>query len=326
MLPPAAREFYSTQQNLAQTTGEQVRAAWQRHMGDDFDNSWKRAAPVLLTHLWAAQAEAAKAANTYAATAASAQGVDLVTPLAVASLVGVASNGSPLESLLHNAVGLSKRMIGRGASTQKALGVAGDWLHLVTRGQVNDTARVAVGVNVAANTAFAGWVRVLNLPVCQRCAVLGGRVYRWTEDFDRHPGDDCTSYPVADRAQALADGYVLNPQQALRDGQIKDLTEAQKAALDEGARLSDVVNVYSGMSTTATERAPSVSAIRQRDKAIQKAATAIAQGQPDLLSFLPQQTRFPVLQARLTPEGIYRLAHGNRSEAIRLLRREGYIT
>lgn len=322
MQPQAAREFYATQQRVTTVTAAEVQRLWLRQMGDDFDASWTRIRGPVLDVLLEAQRQMSLAALAYVPKVLDQADLrdrprgDLLPD----SLVGMASDGRPLETLADQAVTSAKVAISGGASTRGALTSGGDWLHLMAQLQVADVARVAVGIGVTSRTDLGGHVRCLNPPVCQRCAVLGGRVYRWSQGFDRHPRDDCTMVPVRDARWAEAEGFVLDPQQALREGFIKDLTEAQTKAIAEGAELTDVVNAYRGMSTTATERGLSTRYLRDLAK------NAPTPAQPDLLGFLPASIRNRTYQARLTPEGIYRIAGNDRLEAIRLLRREGYIS
>lgn len=298
MQPRAASEFYATQQEVTIAVRNEVRRLWRR-MGDDFDSSWRRVSPQVLAVIAEGQSQMALKALTY--NHAVLEQLDIPDQpsgeLVPDSLVGIASDGRRLESLAAQSVVTAKVAISEGATTRQALDSGGEWLQLMSQLQVADAARVAVGVGTASRMNLAGNIRVLNLPVCQRCAILGGRFYRWSKGFDRHPGDDCTMMPVKSQAQAVGDGVLFDPKAAYRAGQIKDITEAQAKAIAEGAELQDVVNAYRGMSTTATSRTfgqstPSV------------APVGVQPGMPDLLGFLPPEirNRKPDL-VRLTPEG-----------------------
>jgi hypothetical protein len=147
--------------------------------------------------------------------------------------------------------------------------------------QVSDASKQAASVSMTARGA--SYVRMVNPPCCKRCAVLAGK-YSGPEAFDRHPGCDCVAIPTT----------VAHPDEPLGAGispdQIKDLTVAERKALDEGADLSRVVNAGRGRSKdgfTTTELRPK-------------------RGQ------------------RLTPEGIYRVS-ATREEAVQRLRDNGYI-
>lgn len=331
MQPRAASEFYALQQRVTQAVRNEVGRLWRRSMGDDFDSSWRRVSPSVLAVIAEGQSQMALRAMDYNHSVLD----QLDIPdrpegeLQPDALVGIASDGRSLESLAAQSVVTAKVAISDGASTGQALDDGGAWLQLMSALQVADAGRVAVGIGVASRRNLGGHVRVLNLPVCQRCAVLGGRFYRWSSDFDRHPGDDCSMMPVRSQAQARSDGLMLDPQAAYRAGQIKDMTEAQIKAIADGADLQDVVNAYRGMSTTATSRSLSARRIRQVEReraAIEPGYQAsLAAGRPDLLAPLANLPRAGNFR-RLTPEGIYSIAGTNRAEAIRLLRQEGYIT
>lgn len=326
MQPQAARDFYATQQRISQVAANEVRRLWVRRMGDDFDASWRRIRTPVLGVLLEAQQQMAEAALKYVPQALGE--TDLrdrpAGEFKPDSLVGWASDGRTLDSLADQGVTTAKTAVLDGASPGQALSQGGDWMHLMTQLQVADVARVGAGVGVASRTDLGGYVRCLNPPVCQRCAVLGGRVYRWSSGFDRHPRDDCTMVPVKNAHWAKAEGFVLDSQQALSEGFIKDLTPAQSKAIAEGADLADVANAHRGISTTATERGLSTRQLRQIEKYGRQAVPTTVG--PDLLAFLPKSVRDQKYRARLTPEGIYRLAGSDRTEAIRLLRREGFIT
>lgn len=322
MLPQAANDFYALQQRVATTTANEARRIWRRQMGDDFDSSWRRTSPAILAVLAEGQAQMALRADDY--TRAVLDDLDIPDrpegDLIPDSLVGMASDGRRLDTLAAQSVVTAKVTIRDGGSTIDGLAAGGDFLHLMAQLQIADAARVAVGIGTASRRNIAGNVRVLNPPVCQRCAILGGRFYRWSKGFDRHPGDDCSMMPVKSEAQAVGDGVLFDPKAAYRAGQIKDITEAQAKAIAEGAELQDVVNAHRGMSTTATERV-----IKTSKPAVEP--IGVQPGMPDLLGFLPPSIRnqTPDL-TRLTSEGIYQIAGNDRGAAIRLLREQGYIT
>lgn len=319
MLPQAATDFYALQQEVSQTTRRVALRAWRR-MGDDFDASWRRAAPTVLSAIAEAQSQMALAADQYVPKVLAQ--IDLPDEpsgvLRTQSLVGVASDQRPLESLAFGAVTATKTAVAEGADTGTALNQGGDWLDLMTQLQVADAARQAVGILMGIRTNLDGYVRVLNPPSCQRCAILAGRFYRWSSGFQRHPRCDCVNLPSKDAGWARSEGFLTDPMDAFKNGDIRDLTRAQVRAINDGADISRVVNARRGMSTTA------------RAKRLRELRTpgTVGPGQPDLLgmlSKLPRATATGAAEVRLTPEDIYRMA-ADRSEAISLLRDYGYIT
>ena len=331
MLPTAATDFYALQQRVNATTVNEVKRLWRR-MGDDFDSSWRRHGPSILAALMEAQSQVAKGAQSYVPKVLAETGLpDRPEGEGLPGrFVGIASDGRPLDSLAYGAVTEAKTAIGNGATTASALNQGSGFLELVAKLQVADAARQAVGVLTASRKNLGGTVRVVNPPSCQRCAILAGRFYRWSTGFDRHPRCDCVNLPAKQLAWAKAEGFLTDPMDAYRKGQIKDLTDAQIKALSEGADINQVVNAYRGMSTTATSRSMSARSIRLAEKARAGAEVqrqAVAAGSPDLLGFLPSKVRNRgPIEGLPTPEGIYQQAAGDRDEAIRLLRKFGYIT
>lgn len=103
---------------------------------------------------------------------------------------------------------------------------------------VQDAGRAAQGVDVATRPSVR-FVRHLNLPSCSRCAVLAGRVYRYSEGFLRHPNCDCVMIPTTVAAPDLT----YDPEQLARDGLVHGLSKADLQALGDGADFNQVVNV-----------------------------------------------------------------------------------
>lgn len=327
MLPRAATEFYGLQQRVNATAATEVGRLWRR-VGDDFDSSWRRVGPAVLQVLVAAQDEVARAGLRYVPT------VLAETDLAdqpvgsprLNAFVGRASDGRALESLAFGAVVTAKTAVAEGASTKEALSRGGDWLDLMTKLQVADTARQVVGVMTASRKNLGGTVRVLNPPSCQRCAILAGRFYRWSTGFQRHPRCDCVNLPAGSAAWARAEGFLTDPMDAYRRGEIRDLTEAQRFAIDNGADISRVVNATRGMSTTATRRPLSRRQQRYGPTAPGWNPEPVVQpGMPDLRADLLSGVRSNPHPSVLTPEGIYQQAR-DRDAAIALLRAWGYLT
>lgn len=104
---------------------------------------------------------------------------------------------------------------------------------------VTDAARATESVAVAVRPNVYH-VRYVNPPCCARCAILAGRVYRWSDGFQRHPGCDCSMVPTA-----VAAPYAQDPAELVRDGQVRGLSKADGQALADGADLQRVVNVRS---------------------------------------------------------------------------------
>jgi hypothetical protein len=104
---------------------------------------------------------------------------------------------------------------------------------------IQETARAAQQAALVGQEKRFGWVRHLTLPSCSRCAVLAGRLYRWSDSFQRHPGCDCTMVPVEENDDSL----VEDPAELARAGQVNGLSKADLRAVDLGADIHQVVNV-----------------------------------------------------------------------------------
>lgn len=100
-----------------------------------------------------------------------------------------------------------------------------------------EASRAAQQVAIAARPEVR-WVRHLNLPSCSRCAVLAGRVYRYSQGFDRHPGCDCIMLPIT-----VANPATYDPAELARDGQVTGLSKADMRALGDDADFGQIVNV-----------------------------------------------------------------------------------
>lgn len=103
---------------------------------------------------------------------------------------------------------------------------------------VQDAGNAAEQVAIAARPNV-GWVRHLTPPSCSRCVPLAGRVYRYSDGFLRHPGDDCVTIAVAEGDASLA----ADPVEMVRGGQVSGLSKADHVAILDGADFNQVVNV-----------------------------------------------------------------------------------
>jgi len=163
--------------------------------------------------------------------------------------------------------------------------ITADWqAERLAESLVVDAARAAQGAAVTARP-HVEHVRHLNLPSCSRCAVLAGRVYRYSEGFKRHPGCDCVMIPVTVASPDLT----YDPVELARNGQVTGLSKADLRAVTDGADFNKVVNV------------------RLRKAGLTESGRVLSRA------------------GRPTPEAIYRLAPDDREEAIRLLRAAGYL-
>jgi hypothetical protein len=156
--------------------------------------------------------------------------------------------------------------------------------HRLVESLVQDAARAAESVAVAVRPDVR-FVRYLTLPSCSRCAVLAGRVYRYSQGFLRHPNCDCVMLPTTVAAPDL----VQDPAELAKAGQVRGLSRADMLAIEQGADFNRVVNV------------------RSKKAGLRQAGRVLARA------------------GRPTPEGIYAVTGDDRAEAVRLLKQYGYI-
>lgn len=151
-------------------------------------------------------------------------------------------------------------------------------------GQVQDAARTATQTELLTH-GRTRYMRVLSLPSCDRCVILAGRIYRWSEGFQRHPLCDCTMVPV-DEARGI-EALRIDPVEAIRSGKVHGISEADtRAILDDGADVSRVINAAAGMS---------IPGIAGRYKATAEGTTPRSRW----------RKAHPNTLFRLRPEGIY---------------------
>lgn len=151
---------------------------------------------------------------------------------------------------------------------------------------VNDAGRTASLTDLGRRPVVTGYIRSLSPPSCSRCAILAGRVYRYSTGFQRHPQCDCLMTPTS---QTIGPTLVTDPSEAYANGWIRGLSRADRDAVDAGADLGQVVNV-------------------RRKAAGLSVGSSVAQR-----------------AGRLTPEGCA-IFGSDRDDFVRLLTKFGYIT
>src|SRR5690606_20100150 len=193
----AAVRQYRRMQRLSARAVASARGAWRLLDPHGLDATTPRYLARMLPILLVSQQAAATSASSYVDEALREQGLDLepVGVLLPMSLVGIASDGRPLESLLLAPVRRGKRLSAAGVPVSQAMRAGRASLERIVATQVADAGRVATGVEIAARPR-AGYVRLLNPPSCARCIVLVDRVYEWNAGFQRHPGCGCISVPT----------------------------------------------------------------------------------------------------------------------------------
>lgn len=270
MLPQAVSSHYRERQRLIVATLALVRREWAQ-MGDDFDSSWSRVGPRVSLLTASAQLGAAQSGSAYVAEAL-AQQRQSVAPTArfdPSGLAGVASDGRTLDELLYSAVIHARTA--KATGLQDRLRVGGVWLDSIIQTQVSDAARDGAKVAMAVRPGVR-YVRFVNPPCCQRCAVLSGEAREYSHPFQRHPRCDCSMIPTT----------VANPNFAgekLSASDVTDLTQKQKDALESGANFHSTINDYQRKRANYSGYLPPTKVDKVIDRAGQrdKAAAALAE-------------------------------------------------
>lgn len=234
------------------------------------------------------------------------------------SLVGVAGDGRPVESLLASGVGRA-RALSETREPDQALSDAQAFMDMVTETIIADAARAAEEVAFAARPWVDGFVRMINPPCCSRCAILSGKFYLFSDGFLRHPSCDCYHLPAPSDPDKVRDLMSINSPERYFESlteaeQNKVFTTAGADAIREGADLGRVVNARRGMSKAQDTGWLERRRVNGRDVYVTTEATTRRGRRAG-------QAR----GVRLMPESIFEIAGGDRDEAIRLLRVHGYI-
>lgn len=178
---------------------------------------------------------------------------------------------------------------------------------------ISDTGRAAESLEIAARPGL-GYVRMLNPPSCKRCVVLAGKLYKWNAGFDRHPGCDCRHIPAN---ESVADDLRVDParyfQSLTEPEQEAVFTKAGARAIRDGADIAQVVNADQGMR---------VAQVYGRNL---KITTQGVTKRGRAGKIIRARGRSAETTPRLMPSSIYQIAD-DRSDAIRLLRLNGYIS
>lgn len=291
MLPQAASDQYRVQQGISSTTATAVGMLWSR-MGDDFDSSWALIRPDMLgmVELGRQAAVANAVGYTSAVLRETGQPDSPIGELAPSVFLSTGPDGRRVDTLLDEAVIGAKTAVAGGSAPSEALAQSGRWLTMTTLTLLADTRREVYGADIIQRPALSGYVRMLNPPSCSRCIILAGRWYRWNEGFLRHPRCDCQHVPAA---EDVAGDIRTDPYAMFRsmspEQQERTFGRIEARAIRDGGDIYRVVN------------------IQRRGLGTAKAARLY--GTP----------------TRMTVDDIYRAA-GTRTNAVRLLRENGYIT
>lgn len=305
---PSAAVQYAREQRLEISAAVAALGRQWRRMGADFDAGFIRVAPTMLDITRTAQERIAVGAGRYIPNVLEDTGqlkwLDAAATVNPFSLVGVAGDGRPVESLLYGAVVQSKIAVGSGRTAFQALADAGQWLSMAMGTALSDTGRAAESLHSGVRPV-TGYVRMLNPPSCARCAILAGNFYRKNQGFLRHPRCDCRHIPSS---ESMAGERTVNTRAYFESLNVVEqnriFTSAGADAIREGADINQVVNARRGMSLAQDGRRITTEGTGRRG--------------------IASTARTGRTGARLMPETIAAVAK-NRDEYMSLLRLNGYI-
>ena len=291
-------EFAAKSKRLSTSTAVLLAGQW------DASGLWEDRLYQASAVLAAGQVRSAQLADEFAVSQMGAADVDL-QPRAFA---GVAPDGRSLPGLLRNAATVADAAPDAAAARKAAR----QWLTMAALTVMADTSRAAMRSAMAVRNATG--YRVANVPCCQRCAVLHGRFYHWRADFPRHPRCDCGFLPVAQ-------GESVDPPDEIPLDQIRDLSKADREAIELGADRARVINAHRGMESVTSYGKP----VKATSEGMTKRGDAykrLVRDRAERLGLTEQQ--LAARTDRLRPESILAQAK-DQEDAIRLLRLHGYM-
>ncbi|WP_010540384.1 hypothetical protein [Dietzia alimentaria] len=328
-----AGEFYRTQARRDRRAANAVQALWRSADPMDLTGWFEEHADELVLAILIAQEGNAAEAQDYLEAQTAEQGVPaggvLIDPVAFTTPVeatrAMAYSSSVLAAKTTIATGVPAAVATRWA-TKRLVGLAST--------MAADAGREATQAGMTS-ARMDGWVRMLQLPSCDRCVVQAGKWFEWNTGFQRHPNCDCVHVPVAKRRDAP--DSAIDPVAAVRAGQVKGLSKVDRQAILDGADPSQVINAKRGMGTanvfgrdvkTTVEGTTRRGLYGGYDRATDGTLTRrVDAGFRRGRSAAGQLERYRRLQVpRLAPSECYRLAGGDQDEALRLLLRNGYLT
>ncbi|MET9467782.1 hypothetical protein ABZY44_23865 [Streptomyces sp. NPDC006544] len=346
-----ALAYYVRQQRIVRRSVEQAQRAWRRLDLRNAEASWQLGLSTGLVQAFTAgQAEAAAHSDAYVGAVIAADGLTSQPEgkLAPTAFAGVAADGRPLKSLAYESVLEARWLLEEVGQAEVDAMIGGlEKLLRAVSTEVADAGRTATGASIAGNRTIQGYIRIATSPCCARCAILTGKEFGWNAGFQRHPRCDCVHMPATLIARSsLRRGHLQREEmfpttsrggprgivdadkyfQSLSHAeQNRIFTKAGAQAIRDGASMSSVVNARRGMYTASaygrSVRATRDSATRRGVWFQNERRRAIERG------LVPSSGRgFRLTSPRLRPEEIYRLAAGDRSQAIAMLHRFGYMT
>ncbi|WP_052070132.1 toxin glutamine deamidase domain-containing protein [Rhodococcoides fascians] len=326
--PTTAADHYRDQQKVTAAAILATGNLWGSTPPDDFDGWFEANADLLVGVLTAAQARAVSGGGDYVKSALSEIGADQDPEASIdpSRLVGVASDGRPLDSLLYGSVITAKSAIAQADEVTDAV-VREAWskgrtaLEERVLTQVADAGRSSTMLEISVRPGV-GYTRLVRVGGCSRCSVLAGRFYRWSDGFLRHPRCMCRHIPSTETASPE---LITDPREAFdalsEEQQNKIYTRNGAEAIRSGADIGQVVNVRRGNAglSTGAGRITRTNVYGQ-DLFISTEGTTKRGFAGKLIRSRGQS---PATSPRLMPEAIAEIAE-SREEYLRLLELNGY--
>ncbi len=242
-----ALAFYAVLAALNTRSRERSVAVWRELDPLRLTGSFTERQPELLRIVAASQLAAATQAARYVPASVAAQGV-FDPPTAILNpdrFAGIASDGRRLDTLLVQPVIATVTAIDRGAKPTEAMALGESALSTIVETQVADAGRAATEAAIAAEPKVRGYIRVLTPPSCGRCTILAGRIYRWSDGFERHERCDCV-HQVLVEGQEVPDDLTVDPlgyfQSLSRPEQDRLFGAGAAGAIRDGEDISRAVN------------------------------------------------------------------------------------
>lgn len=252
-----AQAHLATTQALVRRQANVIQRAWRGLDAGGLRASYlARVAPVFVAAIGEGQTEAASLAEPYVNAELAPVGAPPSPPPSVmpSAFAGFTTTGLALPELADVVVVRLLADIGGGRSTTDAMTAGLRRALTYASTEITDAGRSATQVQLIADDRAAGHERVVKLPACDRCVILTGRLYRYSQGFARHPRCDCAMKPVTYEQWASDD---LDNTPAGLFGQMS--AEEQNArfgvrnaeAIRSGADMSQVVNARRGAMSAA---------------------------------------------------------------------------
>lgn len=242
-----ALEFYRRQALTSQASARRVQTLFRRA---DVGNlrEWVEAhSDELIVPILDGQAEAAGRAGRYIAAQSDEQQV--ARPEYDVDPMMFTTDPDALASMTYTAgVIAPKQAAASGLAPILASKVAARALVRLAATAVADAGREATQASMVSS-GHQGYVRMLQLPSCSRCAVQAGKFFHWNTGFQRHPNCDCVHIPSSESSGNV--GAELNVTEAIRSGRVTGLSKAETTSiLEDGADPAQVINARRGMQSS----------------------------------------------------------------------------